>query len=497
MNKNNESAAEKKSEAEKNKADKKRIKADKKRERTLREQAEAREREVEERRRAELERAISSERKAELERKKLEEKKIKAEHRAKLAAERARAEKLKAESREIKRKARAELYKKLRRKLSNSKYGFDYENFGLLPRVELTVTGDPGAVSQKLLASGIKLTDFRADGGKMRFKIRKKELRKAIALLDGICYNYETGDTYGLWRAAAFWLARAGLVLGAVVASLCTYLSYSYIWRIDVSGNENISASTVESALKSAGFYAMRKKRNVDCEDVAAAVNRLDGVADASATVRGTTLYVYVLEAEKTDAHKTYSAYESDYDATVTRVVVRKGTARVSVGDVVAKNTVLADGSVYSTAGEVIGVSDCDADVYGKVSVAFTANFGSSEIEYRRTGRECKKTSFSLFGYSFGKTASPYASYESEITSAKYDVLIPLSVTNYRYYETEPVEAPCDVAQKARSFAAEKVEELKFTGDFESSYTVTESAAGLYTVHVFLSGEALISRGVE
>ena len=491
------SMTEKKAERARRESERKREAADRKREKTLREQAAARERELESKRKAELERQIAAERKIELDRQKPERKKAKAEQLARLAAEKARIEKLKAESRELKRKARAELYKKLRRKLSNSRLGFDYENFGMTPRIELTATGDPGAVSQKLSAAGIKLTDFRAVGGKMRFKIRKKELRKAIALLDGICYNYETGDSYGLGRAAAFWLARAGLVLGAVAASVCTYLSYSYIWRIDVSGNDKLSSVTVERALKSAGFHALCKKSSVDCEDVAAAVNRLDGVADASARVRGTTLYVYVLEAENTDKHKTYSSYVSDYDATVTRVVVRKGTARVSVGDVIAKNTVLADGSIYSTSGEVIGVADCDADVYGNVSAVFTAKLGNTEIEYKRTGRSCKKTSFGLFGYTFGKTASPYTSYESETTSAKYDMLIPLSVTNYRYYETEPGETPCDVAQKAESFAAEKAEELKFTGDFKSSYTVSESSFGLYTVHVFLSGEALISRGVE
>ena len=54
-----------------------------------------------------------------------------------------------------------------------------------------------------------------------------------------------------------------------------------------------------------------------------------------------------------------------------------------------------------------------------------------------------------------------------------------------------------DVNAAAEAYAAEKIDELRFVGDFTSDYTVKPLGAGLYRVNVFLSGEALISRGVE
>ncbi|MDE6402150.1 MAG: hypothetical protein K2L54_06005, partial [Clostridiales bacterium] len=118
-------------------------------------------------------------------------------------------------------------------------------------------------------------------------------------------------------------------------------------------------------------------------------------------------------------------------------------------------------------------------------------------VEYRRTGRSSKKTVFGLFGHSLGKAKSPYASYETVAHTANYDVLIPLYVTTYTFYETVPEEVERDIDEVARDYAAEKIEEMNFAGDFEYSYNISQSVAGLYSVHVFLSGEALISRGVE
>ena len=420
---------------------------------------------------------------------------LRAEQKAKRDAERKIEQKRKAEVRKKRRKARLAFYAEVRKKISNDPRGFDYENVGFLPRVEVSATGDGAALARACAENGIKLTDFEADGSKLRFKIRKKDMRKAIALSDGMCYNYSVGKSYGIGAAAAFWLARIGLCIGAVAAVVGIVLSYSYVWRIDISGNDKLSKAAIESALVSAGYGRMPKK-SVDCGAVAAAVGRLEGVADASAELRGTTLCVYVLEAEDFVSAETYSAYESGYDAAVTRVVVRSGSAKVKSGDIVAKGELLCDGGIYSTTGELIGTGECDAEVYGTVSEVFTANVGSTAVEYRRTGNSCVRTGYTLFGHSFGKTSSPYASYESEVTTASYDVLVPLYVTSYRYYETEPVTFERDIDAAVQSFASQKIADMRFSGDFRSSYTVTPTAAGLYTVHVFLSGEVLISKGI-
>lgn len=425
--------------------------------------------------------------------------------RARLAAENdARRARIKAERDKLRRERAAERAKRRKAfltaakvKCANRRSGFGYENKGLLPRVEFTVHGDGGEIAKRFAAGGVGLCDMTKNGGEVSFKIRKKDCRKAIAILDGMCYNYKTGATYGLPRLFAYMLARIGLSVGAVAAALCMYLSYSYIWRVEVSGNDRISTEAVESALAAAGFRSGLKKSELDERAATAAVNTLDGIADASAEVRGTTLYVYVLEAKDYSVPGRVDSYVSAYDATVTRIVMRSGTAAVKRGDVVKAGDVLADGSVYSTAGELLYVGECDGEVYGNVSMTFRAEISATEIEYRRTGRSTVRTCASIFGLRLFDRTSPYASYETVASTANYDILLPLYVTRYEYFETEPVTVERDPEAAAMAFAASKIDEFEFTEKgLVATYEIKPSVSGLYAVDLFLSGEARISRGV-
>lgn len=411
-------------------------------------------------------------------------------------AERAKLKKAREELAAARLKKRKAVYAVIKSKLKNLPDGFNYRNYGILPRTELTVGGDKTSVASRLSAAGITVSDLRADGGKTRFKIRKKDMPKAIAILDEMCYNYDAGEKYGMGRRVAFWLSRAGLLLGAVASVAGLYISYGYVWRIEIDGNEKLSAAAIESALNSVGVRVGRRKSDI-APIAPSALDGLEGVADASCEISGTTLYVRVLEAKDYIAHGKNGAYVSDYDATVTRIIMRSGTATVARGDIVKRGDMLANGDVFSTSGELLYTADCDAEIYGKVSVTFSADVSRAAVEYRRTGKSSKKTVFGLFGHSIGKVKSPYASYETVAHTANYDVLIPLYVTTYTFYETAPVEAERDIDEVARDYATAKIEEMNFAGDFEYSYNVTQSVAGLYSVHVFLSGEALISRGVE
>lgn len=398
---------------------------------------------------------------------------------------------------EIRRAKRRAFYAAVISKLRNRPSGFGYRNYGVLPRVALHVGGDCTSVISALAAAGVSAAEVVRADGITTFKIRKKDLRKAVAILDEMCYNYQIGESYGAGKTLAFCAARAGLFAGAALAVCLMNLVYGYVWRVEISGNEKLSDAAIESVLKSAGITSGRKKSVLDAASVSAAVGTMDGVVDAAAEVVGTTLYVYVLEAEDYTVHGKFGAYSSAYDATVTRIVLRSGTATVERGDVVKRGDTLASGEVYSTAGELLYVTECDAEIYGNVSLTFSADVGTAAIEYERTGNEKKTTVVELFGIKLGKSVSPFAEYECETTTSAYDALLPLYVTTTVYRETKAVEVERDINEAAEAYAAEKIDELGFIGDFTSEYTVKPLGAGLYRVNVFLSGEALISRGVE
>lgn len=417
---------------------------------------------------------------------------------------RAKAEKIKLEkSKErariaaIRLEKRKKVYAKAIAAMRNRSGGFDYNNIGFLPRVALKIRGDGATVAAKFASAGIKTEELGISGGNIRLKIRKKDYRKAIAILDEICYNYQLDGSYGVTRMGAFMLMRAGLLVGAAVSFALLNILYSCVWKIEISGNDKLSCAAVMSVLQASGIVAGLKKSSVDRDAVSAIVGGIDGVSDAGCEIVGTTLHVYVLESKDFAVLDKYGAYYSRHDATVTRIVTRSGTARVRRGDVVKAGDVLIDGNVYSTAGEVLFTERCDGEVYGEISLVYTAELGTTAVEYVRTGKVERRTEMTLFGHKLFKVKAPFASYESVRTTANYDVLIPLYVSTYEFRETVPTTVECDIDELARSFAENKAKELEFVGDFETQYTVTSSVSGLYSVHVFLSGEALISRGGE
>ncbi len=444
--------------------------------------------------------AAAAQAKAENKRRKAEIKKrrsaMKAEADRQRAIRRAEISAEKAEKSKVRQQERRRVYGKIKHALKNDPHGFGYSNTGILPRVELIVEGGGSEIALKFGREGIGVSDMVKIGRITRFKIRKKDMRKAIAILEQMCYNFKVGNTFGITRMLAFIPARIGLSIGILAAALAVNISYSYIWRVQIDGNDRVSSAAVISVLESAGIKSGIKKSSVDPKSVASAVNTLDGVADASCEVVGTTLKVRILESDDYTVPEHNTAYVSRYDATVTRIVMRKGTALVKRGDIVKIGDLLADGSVYSTAGELMYVGEPDADIYGNVSISYTARVSSTAVEYRRTGNSVKKTSFRIFGFSVFEPKSPFTSYETVASTANYDVLIPLYVTSYEFFETKPVEVERDIDALAKEFASKKAEEAEMTdGKFDATYTVTQSVGGMYDVHIFLSGEARISVG--
>ncbi|MDE5593315.1 MAG: sporulation protein YqfD, partial [Clostridiales bacterium] len=289
-------------------------------------------------------------------------------------------------------KKRALAYAKIRAKLKNNRAGFKYDQFGLIPRVELAVKGDKTSVVTRLSASGVKVTDIRFSDGETLFKIRKKDLRKAVAILSEMCYTHRINAAYGIAQRLAFCLARIGLIAGAVLSVIGMNVSYGYIWRVQITGNGKLSAAAIESKLRRDGITVGSKKTDSLATRAAAVLGGMDGISDASCEIIGTTLHVHVLESTESTAIMRYGEYTSEYDATVTRIVMRSGTAKVKRGDAVKRGDVLASGETYSTTGELLYVGDCDCDIYGKVAITVTAQIPMTAVEYRPTGRTDVKT---------------------------------------------------------------------------------------------------------
>lgn len=315
--------------------------------------------------------------------------------------------------------------------------------------------------------------------------VGKKDLPKAVAILDTMCYNYSV-KSRPLLNAL---LKKLTLIIASAVCAVAVFASNLVVWRVEVEGAEGALLADVLDAAAECGARAGTLKTSVDVDAVTAALRELSGISSASVSTEGNSVKIYVLtSSEPTPPDPSGEELVSGYDAVVTRIIAESGTPLVSEGDVVKKGDVLVSGDVFSTLdGSLIGRTEVRGSVYGRVTFGYSFPLRSAAT-LAPTGNEHVSTSLSIFGLAFGGSEPPFALYESQTTSS---VLFPLPVTVTRTVYRELGAA--DAAGDAEEFSAEKNAELNalFGCEFESSYNIV-NIGGVAVVKAYFTAEIRI-----
>ena len=161
-------------------------------------------------------------------------------------------------------------------------------------------------------------TDVRSErGGKgPRFSVPSRDVAKVVAICECLCYNYKIIKERGIALFFVRALGRAGVVLGALLS---------------------LALLILRRAVEESGVREWAFLPAFDGGELERRLLALDGVAFASVTKRGTRVYVDVHAEREGSGLVDIPSEEvkASVAASVTRVVVRSGTAEVSYGDVV------------------------------------------------------------------------------------------------------------------------------------------------------------------
>lgn len=294
-----------------------------------------------------------------------------------------------------------------------------------------------------------------SSGEKLVFSVRKKDLSKAVAILDAMCYNYEVKSVFS--EKLRFLLLRLPLAVAAAVMAVVVFASNFFVWRVEVEGVDGTLRLDVLAAVRECGVAPFTPRGAVDERTLASAVRECAGVTDASVTLDGSVLKVYVLTAdEPEDPDGGGEALVSAFDGVITRMVVESGTPLVAPGDVVRRGDTLVSGDILSVSdGSVIGKTEVRARVYAQVTFGYSYPFASSSsLTY--TGNEYVSTVLSLFGLTIGGGECPFGIYDAETESATLFPL-PVTVTRTVYRELALAETETEAIE---DFMLGKREEL-------------------------------------
>jgi similar to stage IV sporulation protein len=374
----------------------------------------------------------------------------------------------------------------------HKKYAF-MPLFSPTVRMCIDCTNQPRTINA-FQSAGIRLHHVHQHkDAKLELSIKKKDQQKAFATLQKLCYNYTITAESGIQTLPRTLFRHLGYVAGALFFAFVLIFSHQFVWKIDIKGNDRVDSQLILRQLKEIGVSVGGGKQQIDPVKVATALRSDPDIAETTVEVKGTTVFVTIVESKQyipPTASKNPNNITSYYDAVITRMTVKSGTATHKAGDSVAAGEILVKGVRLSSNGELLQKVEAKGEIYGRVTFKDTFVFSQIEKKIVRTGKKKVFTNLKLFSWQIGKKPN---SNEQEVSVAKL-FLLPIQVERTIVYETITEETPRDIEAYSTELANETL--LKYglsTGEnTKTSATLTKLENGFIMVNVYIESEVKI-----
>lgn len=217
---------------------------------------------------------------------------------------------------------------------------------------------------------------------------------------------------------------RKVFAVAVLAIAIFIFILTKFIWNIDVQGNKNISREEILNIAEEYGIKVGSYKSKIDTEKISNLIRlQRDDVAWIGISVQGTNAIITVREAtEKPDIIDKTEVCNivSTKKATISKIIVQNGTARVKVGDEVNEGDLLVEGIME---GEHTGdrYVHAEATVYGKIMYEKEKKEDFLQNEKVKTGNiEFKnKICINNFKINLNKGVSKFENYDTIIENKK------------------------------------------------------------------------------
>ena len=191
---------------------------------------------------------------------------------------------------------------------------------------------------------------------------------------------------------------RVGLVIGALLGACILWLSLSVVWRIDVYGNESISADRIKTILSENDFGVgslIEKSDLTSIENKIMEENR--DIAWISININGTIAKVEVRETKAgIQKDNNVSDLVALRDGKVERIEVYDGNCLIKIGDIVRAGEILVSGK-YSDDSNDIRTTRAAGEIYARTVRSFFIEIPFKSYEKVYTGRKYSEIYINFF----------------------------------------------------------------------------------------------------
>ncbi len=258
---------------------------------------------------------------------------------------------------------------------------------------------------------------------------------------------------------------RKAFVAGAVLFVLLLYVLTSFIWSVEITGNEKIETGVILERLAENGVKVGKLKYNIDTDKVANSMMlAIDELRWISITIKGTKVKVQVAERvlppELVPKDQPCNIV-AKRDGVIKSIIAKEGQAVVKPGDTVIKGQMLVSGSIPIKGEEgrtrlVHAIASVEARTWYEESCEVKTKI----TEKKRTGNVTEITSIELFTKRirlFPKKIEfdKYDKIETEKRlSIGGDLVLPFAIVKESFYECVDVEKELSL-EEAKQLAAD------------------------------------------
>ncbi|NLK21451.1 MAG: sporulation protein YqfD [Epulopiscium sp.] len=317
---------------------------------------------------------------------------------------------------------------------------------------------------------GIYLWDIHRNKGKMQMKVSITGFKLLKDCAKKTKCKVKIVEKKGWPFVAHRYRKRKMMALGIFVFLGILYLMSSFIWVIEISGNERIALEELIEALNSHGVKLGVLKNKIDNTEIEGFLREnFDDISWTAVNIKGTKITIElnetVIKPEIVD-QTTPCDLVAEKTGLIVSITTRAGTPKVKPKDIVKKGEVLVSGQLIvkeDEEGVITKYVHADADVIAKTRYEIKHKQPLYYIEKQYTDNIKKQYAISLLDKELNllKPRISFQHYDKIISNKQLAItknfVLPVQGITYEYKEYIPVKHKWTI-EEAKNLVQEEIQ---------------------------------------